>query len=62
MTDMSVEEVASALSSEEGRKVSVQEIRKLEAMAFRKLRRVLQRRGLSAELLVPGVPIRRIIE
>lgn len=46
------EEVAAWLSANEGRKVTVQEVRRISAQALRKLRRALDARGLgNAELL-----------
>ncbi len=45
---LTIEEVAQALSIEDGRKVTIQEVRALETRALRKLRQVLQRRQLTA--------------
>lgn len=50
----SVEEVAAWLSAMEGRKVSVHEVRRIEAQALRKLRMEFARRGLSPAVLLPG--------
>lgn len=47
------EEVAAELSRVEGRAVSVAEVRRIEAQALRKLRRMLQGRGLTAGNLLP---------
>ena len=47
------EEVAAALSEEEGRPVTVQEVRRIEFLALRKLRRMLQARGLTPGNLLP---------
>ncbi|MHB0973136.1 MAG: hypothetical protein ACYC0P_02695 [Thiobacillus sp.] len=47
------EEIAAALSAEEGRPVSVQEVRRIEWLALRKLRRILQARGLTPGNLLP---------
>lgn len=44
---MTEEEVAVALSVEEGREVTVREIRRIEAKAMRKLRQVMRLRGLT---------------
>lgn len=54
LVDQSIEEVAKALSREEGRQVTMDEIRRLEFQAMRKLRRELERRGLTAELIMPS--------
>lgn len=48
-----VEEVAAELSKAEGRRVSVQEVRRIECQALRKLRRILQERRLTAKNLLP---------
>lgn len=45
--DMSEEEVAAVLTAEEGREVTVREIRRIEAKAMRKLRQVMRLRGLT---------------
>lgn len=50
---MTEEEIAAVLSEEEGRPVSVHEVRRVEATALRKLRRLLDARGLSPENLAP---------
>ena len=47
------EEVAAELSRVEGRAVSVEEVRRIEFMALRKLRRMLAARGLTAGNLLP---------
>jgi hypothetical protein len=47
------EEVAAWLSVSEGRPVAIHEVRRIEAQALRKLRRLLQARGLSASDLLP---------
>lgn len=52
-SEMTEEEIAAALSEEEGRPVSVGEVRRIEAIALRKLRRLLEARGLSPENLAP---------
>jgi hypothetical protein len=49
--DMSEEEVAAVLSAEEGREVTVREIRRIEAKAMRKLRQVMRLRGLTFDSL-----------
>lgn len=48
------EEVAAALSMEEGRPVSVEEIRRIEAGAMRKVRKILSALGLTPANLLPG--------
>jgi DNA-directed RNA polymerase sigma subunit (sigma70/sigma32) len=50
-----VEEVAAWLSIAEGRTVSIQEVRRIEAQALRKLRQALGERGLSATDLLPNL-------
>jgi DNA-directed RNA polymerase sigma subunit (sigma70/sigma32) len=52
--DMSEEEVAAALTAEEGREVTVREIRRIEAKAMRKLRQVMRLRGLTFDSLSMG--------
>lgn len=47
------EEVAGELSRIEGRPVSVGEVRRIEAAAVRKLRRILASRGLTLANLLP---------
>ena len=47
------EEVAAMLSIDEGRRVSVAEIRQIECRALRKLRHLLQRCQLNIGNLVP---------
>lgn len=47
------EEVAAALSEEEGRTVTVQEVRRIEFIAMRKLRRTLALMGLTSKNLLP---------
>lgn len=49
-----VEEVAATLSFQEGRQVTVNEVRALEYRAIMKLRRELINRGLLAADLLPG--------
>jgi DNA-directed RNA polymerase sigma subunit (sigma70/sigma32) len=49
---LTIEEVAQALSVEDGRHVSIQEVRQIETRAMRKLRQVLQRRKLTASDLL----------
>jgi len=53
MTVATVEEVAEWLSFAEGREVTIHEVRRIEAQALRKLRRMLQERGLGAGELLP---------
>lgn len=48
------EEVAAALSEEEGRPVSVEEVRRIEAGAIRKVRKILAALGLTPANLLPG--------
>lgn len=48
------EEVAAALSMEEGRPVSVEEVRHIEAGALRKVRKILAALGLTLANLLPG--------
>lgn len=55
VVECSVEEVAAALTVQEGRPVTVQEVRRLECCAMRKLRAELRRRGLTADELVPDL-------
>lgn len=52
--NMSQEEVAAVLSAEEGREVTVKEVRWLEAKALRKLRQVMRIRGLTFDSLTFG--------
>lgn len=47
------EEIAAALSEEEGRTVTVQEVRRIEHQAMRKLRLALQVRGHTSANLLP---------
>lgn len=47
------DEVAAVLSKEEGRTVTVHEVRRIEFTALRKLRRLLQARGLRLANLLP---------
>lgn len=47
------EEAAAELSRVEGRAVSVEEVRRIEFTALRKLRRMLADRGLTAGNLLP---------
>lgn len=47
------EEIAAALSEEEGRPVTVHEVRRIEVTALRKLRRALQARGHTSANLLP---------
>jgi hypothetical protein len=54
-----VEEVAATLSFQEGRKVTVNEVRALEYRAIMKLRRELIIRGLAAEDLLPASMVRK---
>lgn len=49
--DMSEEEVAAVLSVEEGREVSIYEIRRIETRALLKLRDRLAARGISFDSL-----------
>jgi len=48
------EEVAAILTAEEGRPVSLHEVRRIEARALRKLRRALLARGMTYENLSTG--------
>ena len=50
-----IEEVAAALSVEEGREVSPQEVREIESRALRKLRQEMARRHLRLEDLAPAL-------
>ena len=54
VTVATVEEVAERLSAQEGRPVSVEEVRCIEAGAFRKLRKMLAAMGLTSANLLPG--------
>lgn len=54
MTAATVEEVAAQLSFAEGREVTIHEVRRIEAQALRKLRHLLQGRGLAPADLLPG--------
>lgn len=54
LIDKTIEEVAAAMSQEEGHPVTVLEVRRLECQALRKLRRELERRGLTPEVLIPA--------
>lgn len=49
---LTTDEVAAMLSADEGRPVSRQEVLKIEAIAMRKLRRVLNQRNLRADDLL----------
>lgn len=49
-----LEEVAAALSEEEGRTITAQEVRAIEFMALRKLRRMLAAMGLTSMNMLPG--------
>lgn len=53
MTVATVEEVAERLSAQEGRQVSVGEVRRIEAGAMRKLRKMLPALGLTPANLLP---------
>lgn len=53
MVAATVEEVAAWLSISEGREVTIQEVRRIEALALRKVRQSLRERGLSAAELLP---------
>lgn len=46
---LTAEEVAAALSLDEGRPVTILEIRKIECQAMRKIRSALAKRGLRAD-------------
>lgn len=48
-----IEEVAEMMSVQEGRRVTVHECRMLEFKALRKLKAVLEERGLKAKDLLP---------
>lgn len=52
MVECTMEEVAERLSFQEGRKVTVAECRKIECHALRKLRSLLQDRGIEAQDLI----------
>lgn len=54
MVELTQEETAAALSFQEGRTVTVQEVRQIECQALRKLRRELLRRGLHDADLSPS--------
>lgn len=51
--EATVEEVAEWLSLNEGRRVSIDEVRQIEAKALRKLRAEFARRGLGVTDLAP---------
>lgn len=53
MTVATAEEVAEWLSVQEGRPVTVQEVRRLEAGAIRKVRKTLAAMGLTGANLLP---------
>lgn len=53
LIEASEEEIAAWLSAEEGRPVSVYEVRCIVARALRKLRQICRERGLSPADLVP---------
>jgi hypothetical protein len=53
LIEATVEEVAAWLSATEGRAVSIQEVRRIEWMALRKVRRMLGERGVSPKNLLP---------
>jgi len=53
MTAATVEEVAAWLSAQEGRPVTIHEVRRIEVQALRKLRQMLQERGLTTGDLLP---------
>lgn len=48
------DEVAEHLSFVEGRQVSIDEVRRIEVQALRKLRQALHRRGITLADLLPG--------
>lgn len=50
--EATVEEVAAWLSAEEGRPVSINEVRRVEFQALRKLRRAFAARGMGPRDLV----------
>lgn len=54
MTVATAEEVAEHLSLQEGSPVSAEEVRRIEAGAFRKLRKILAALGLTPANLLPG--------
>lgn len=47
------EEIAAVLSEEEGRPVTVEDVRRIEHQAMRKLRQALQARGHTSANLLP---------
>lgn len=51
--DATPEEVAAELSRIEGRPVSVEEVRRIEVAAVRKLREIFRSRGLTPANLLP---------
>lgn len=53
LADATPEEVAAELSRIEGRPVSVEEVRRIEAAAVRKLRKIFTSRGLTLANLLP---------
>ncbi len=53
MTVATAEEVAERLSVQEGRAVSVEEVRRIEACAMRKVRKMLSSMGLTSANLLP---------
>ncbi|MHB1427182.1 MAG: hypothetical protein ACYC5U_02335 [Rhodocyclaceae bacterium] len=53
LTEVTHEEIAEMLSLQEGRPVSVQEVRRIEGMALMKLRRLMRERGLTGGNLLP---------
>ena len=54
---MTPQEVADVLTIEEGRRVTVQEVIRIECLALRKLRSACIRFGLTAANCLPGVVI-----
>lgn len=54
---MTPQEVADVLTLEEGRRVTVQEVVRIECIAMRKLRSACIRFGLTAANCLPGVVV-----
>lgn len=53
ITEATTEEVAAELSRIEGRPVTVEEVRRIEVAAVRKLRKIFTSRGLTIANLLP---------
>lgn len=54
---MTPQEVADVLTIEEGRRVTVQEVLRIECIAMRKLRTACIRFGLTAANCLPGIVV-----